>query len=126
MANKSLTVEKTANNGLVPGKEEDNCSILNIIADNVRRVPWYAVEAEEYWRMLEAIPDCIGSDETDEAGHKRHTARFDGNAAIGSIKTVNDDGKDCYLIQRVTLPNGRFHYTRGDISSYMRVKLNKG
>ena len=106
MANESLTLEK--------------------IADEVRRTPWYTVEAEEYWRMLEAIPDCIGSDETDEAGHKRHTARFDGNAAIISIKTVDNNGKDCYLIQRVTLPNGRFRYARGDISSYMRVKLNKG
>lgn len=99
---------------------------LETVADNVRRVPWYAVEAEEYWRMLEAIPDYIGSDETDEAGHKRRTARFDGNAAISSIKTVNDDGKDCYLIQRVKLPNGRSHCARGDISSYMRVKLDKG
>ncbi len=126
MANESLTLENNANNGLVSGKGEDNRSILNIIADNVRRVPWYAVEAEEYWHMLEAIPDCIGSDETDEAGHKRHTARFDGNATISSIKTVNDDGKDCYLIQRVTLANGRSHYAKGDIASYRRVKLNKG
>lgn len=99
---------------------------LETVADNVRRTPWYAVEAEEYWRMLEAIPDYIGSDETDEAGHRRHTAQFDGNAAIISIKTVNDNGNDCYLIQQVKLPNGRSCYARGGIGSYMRVKLDKG
>ena len=96
---------------------------LETVAGNMIRVPWYTIEADRYLSMLVSMPSCIGSDEVNEDGHERHTARFNGNAAISSIKTVNNDGKDCYLIQRVTLPNGRSHYARGDIASYRRVKL---
>ena len=105
MANESLTLEK--------------------VADNVTRVPWYTIEANQYPSMLTSMPGYVDSDEINEDGHERHVARFDGNAAIISIKTVDNYGKDCYLIQQVTLPNGRFYYARGDIDSYERVKLNK-
>ena len=99
---------------------------LETVADSMIRMPWYTIEADQYLSMLLSMPGCVNSVEVDEDGHRRHTARFDGNAAISSIITVNDNGNDCYLIQQVKLPNGRSYYARGDIGSYARVKLHKG
>ena len=99
---------------------------LETVADNMVRVPWYTIEADRYLSMLLSMPQLRRLGWVDEDGYRRHTAQFDGNAAIISIITVDNNGKDCYLIQRVKLPNGRSHCARGDIASYRRVKLNKG